>query len=150
MALPASQREPIAATSDEQPTLTRIDDLLVRAQARHGPPALVGPDGEHIPLPASLVRLLRQVVPTLLAEQAVTIMPLTQELTTQQAADLLNVSRPYLVKLLDGGLIPYGRVGTHRRVRFGDLLAYKQRRDAERRATLAELTRLSREFGLDE
>jgi excisionase family DNA binding protein len=150
MATVTAEDEPITAAAAERAALNRIDDLLTREQQRHQRPALVGSDGERIPLPESLVRLLRQAVPTLIEDQTVTIMAVNQELTTQQAADLLNVSRPYLIKLLDAGEIPVGRVGTHRRVRVGDLLAFKRRRDAERRQALARLTRLSREFGLDD
>lgn len=61
---------------------------------------------------------------------------------------MLNMSRPYLVQLLDGGQIPFSKTGTHRRIRLDDVLAYKERKKSERRASLSELTRLSQEFGL--
>ncbi len=79
--------------------------------------------------------------------QGVTLVPEDKELTTQQAADLLNVSRPYLVKLLEQRQIPYTKTGTHRRLRVADLVAYKARRDEERGEALAELTQLSEELG---
>jgi excisionase family DNA binding protein len=69
-----------------------------------------------------------------------TVMPLHRELTTQQAADLLNVSQPFLVQLLDEGRIPSETVGTHRRIRLADVLAFRQRDDEARMHVLAELS----------
>ena len=69
-------------------------------------------------------------------------------LTTQEVADSLHVSRPYLISLLDKGLIPYYRLKSHRRIHLEDLLAFRDEFDAERQKTLSELTRLSQEAGL--
>ncbi|OBQ35017.1 MAG: hypothetical protein AN485_14590, partial [Anabaena sp. MDT14b] len=71
---------------------------------------------------------------------AISIVPQEQKLTTQEAADLLKVSRPYLIKLLDQGEIPCIRVGTHRRVRFDDLMKYKEERDTKRREGIKQFT----------
>ncbi|SCL19689.1 DNA binding domain-containing protein, excisionase family [Micromonospora rhizosphaerae] len=92
--------------------------------------------GDQVELPAELYAALRQVVEALQRGLAVTVAPRTLTLTTQQAADLLGVSRPTVVKLLDEGKIPFERVGTHRRVLLPDLLAYREQRRADQYAAL--------------
>lgn len=92
--------------------------------------------GDRVELPAEVYAVLRQVVEALRQGLAVTVAPRTLTLTTQQAADLLGVSRPTVVKLLDEGKIPFERVGTHRRVLLPDLLAYREQRRAEQYAVL--------------
>lgn len=126
--------------------MVALDALLTRAAS--GAPKLVGPAGEEIPLPASVHRALRQVVHRLAQRDAVVVWPVQKDLTTQEAADLLNVSRPYLIQRLERGEIPYTKTGSHRRVKLSDLLAYRDRRDAERHAALDRLTQLSEELGL--
>ena len=76
------------------------------------------------------------------------IVPIHEELTTQEAADILNVSRQYLVELLDAQTIPHIKVGTHHRIRFADLVNYKNDRDAKRREGLSRMTKKSQQLGL--
>jgi excisionase family DNA binding protein len=149
---PAPDQEPVSASPSEQALLDKLEDVLreaseeATAQRR---PILVGADGEEVELPEPIFHLLRQIVPHLRRGHAVSLVPVQQELTTQQAADLLNVSRPFLVGLLERGEIPYVKTGTHRRIRYGDLLRFKRLRDATRRQALDRLTELSQEMGLD-
>jgi excisionase family DNA binding protein len=100
-----------------------------------------------VPRPAAV--MLAQVLALLANGQGVQIMPDRAMLTTQQAADVMNVSRPYLIGLLEQGQIPYEMVGTHRRIAFADLMEYKRKDDQRRRAVLDELTALGEELGED-
>ena len=108
---------------------------------------LVGVNGEKINIPEPIYQVLLQVVHAMASGKAISIIPQQQELTTQQAAEFLNVSRPYLIKLLEQGEIPHIKVGSHRRVRFDDLMNYKQQRDVKRREGLKELTQFLQDEG---
>lgn len=146
MAHSVPDRGPVAATAEERPAIGQIDRLFARSP--DGVSKIVGTGGEAIDLPMSVIRVLRQAVRAMAEDHMVTVVPVQKRLTTQQAADLLNVSRPYLIRLLEEDKIPFEKVGSHRRVRADDLLAYKRRRDAERDAALDELTRISQAMGL--
>jgi excisionase family DNA binding protein len=109
--------------------------------------ALVGPDGTRVALPEEIYRVLREVVETLSQGLAITIAPHNTLLTTQEAADLLGISRPTLVRLLEDGEIPFELRGRHRRVMLADVVNYQQSVKTKRRAALDEMTRIAAEDG---
>ena len=99
-------------------------------------------------LPATAIRLLLDLLTEMAAGNAITLIPVHAQLTTQQAADVLNVSRPFLVSLLEQGKIPHVKVGTHRRILFEDLMRYKKSIDRERQKALDELVRESEKLNM--
>lgn len=103
---------------------------------------------EPIEVPVKALRLLVDVLNHMAEGDAVSLVPVHAELTTQQAADFLNVSRPYLVALLEAQAIPFHKTGTHRRIYFRDLLQYKERRDTESATAMDELAAQAQELGL--
>src|SRR3954447_5550331 len=110
MATATLDRKPVFAPAAEQPAIRDLATLLELGDAPA--PELIARGAQHAPLPATVARLLARVVQELERGNAVTIVPVHAELTTFQAAELLNVSRPYLVRLLDQGKIQYRKVGT--------------------------------------
>jgi len=143
-------RDPITATEQERPNIAKVEDFLTRLDNEYNSscPRLMSSTGEEVELPEPVFHLLRQMVHDLAQGNSVTIVPLHKELTTQEAADILNISRQYLVELLEAGDIPFTLVGTHRRIRFSDLMDYKERRDARRREGLSRLAKKSQKLGL--
>ena len=133
-----------------------VADLTAFLRAHPTPTARVqlcadDPDAEtQVVIPAVAFRFFVDVLAELANGNAVTVAPVHAELTTQQAADILNVSRPYLIKLLDDKQIPFRRVGNRRKVLLIDLLGYKRNDDRRRQEILDELTREASELGLDE
>jgi excisionase family DNA binding protein len=105
------------------------------------------PEGT-VKLPLSAARLLVRILEEMARGNAVTLIPVHAELTTQEAAEMLNISRPSLIQLLEEGKIDYRRVGTHRRVRFEGLMRFKRGAEAARRAALAELAAYDQELGI--
>ena len=109
--------------------------------------ALVAPDGSRIELPSFVREVLVRVAERMQEGQAVAVIPLIQELTTQAAADLLGVSRQFFVRECEAGKIPFHLAGTHRRVLLKDVLEYKKRRSERRLRAIADMARHSEELG---
>ena len=125
-------------------------DAVVRALegAGVGGSRLVSRDGEAIELPEGIQALLVSIVENLRAGNGVSVIPLHAELTTVQAAELLNVSRPHLIKQIEAGEIPHHMVGTHRRLKLVDVLAYRDRLEAQADAALDAMTAEAEDLGL--
>lgn len=127
---------------EEAGSLARVFDFLAAheatGRARPRPRYFLSGSkaGDRVELPAEVYQVLRQVVDALAQGLAVTVAPVTQTLTTQQAADLLGVSRPTVIKLCDEGKLAFERVGSHRRIMLRELLAYRERRRDEQYAAL--------------
>lgn len=138
-----------------RPGEVRPQDLVaferVLEPLRRGEPArLIGPHGDAIELPGEIHELLVSIVENLKAGNGVTVIPMHAELTTVEAAELLNVSRPYLIKQLEAGALSFHMVGTHRRLRLADVLAYRDRMDEAAEDALAAMTAEAEELGLYE
>lgn len=140
-ALPDSEAVVLARTS-----ATELSRLL--KEHPDADRARVRLDDSDLVLPRQAVALLRDLLAEMAQGNAVTIVPTHAELTTQQAAAMLNVSRPHVVKLLETGTIPFVRVGTHRRIRYQDLLEYKAERDRESRDALDALANQAQDLDM--
>ena len=135
--------EPIALPESEGTQIRELNRIL-----QGGTPALVGAGGEKLELPDAVFRLLKDIVRNMQLGRAIILIPENQQLTTQRAADLLGVSRPHLIKLLEAGELPYHKAGSHRRIYLRDLVAYQKRRDAERKRALDGIAKEAYEAGL--
>lgn len=103
---------------------------------------------EDLVLPGQIMQLLLDIVSEMAKGNAISLVPIHHELSTQEAANLLNVSRPHIVSLLEKGVLPHRKVGAHRRVLASDVLAYKESLLSQRTLALDELTALSQELGM--
>jgi excisionase family DNA binding protein len=150
---------PSVSVAEHEPLMPTSEDIRLAKQsgrvlaAQLGKPTRLrlvkdGRDSEVVVLPNSAMRLFVDMLGHMARGDAVMLVPVNAELTTQRAADLLNVSRPFLIRLLEKGEIPHHMVGTHRRVRASDLMAYKERIDKQRMAILDELAREAQELGM--
>ena len=101
-----------------------------------------------ITVPFSAIKLFLEILTQMAEGNAITLIPIHAELTTQEAANLLNVSRPFLIKLLEEGKIPFHKIGTHRRIRFIDLLRFKEQSDKISQKALDELVEQAQELDM--
>ncbi len=136
--LPDEESVVLARASAEE--LSRLLSNMPSAARAH-----VRLDDTDLVLPRDALALLRDVLVEMAQGNAITIVPTHAELTTQEAANLLNVSRPYLVALLENGTIPFRKTGTHRRIRFHELMAYRERQEHQSNAALDELAAQAQE-----
>ena len=136
LTVPDETDSELAATASRELARARKASICVRLD-----------DGTDLQLPKAVTPLLIKILTEMGQGNAVTLIPLHAELTTQEAANLMNISRPYLNKLLDRGDIPHHKVGTHRRIRFEDLERFRGRREVERRKALEELAAQAQELG---
>ncbi|WP_247648160.1 helix-turn-helix domain-containing protein [Pannonibacter phragmitetus] len=143
-----SQRRP----TRQEAAVARVSEQALACHARDGAPLKLRVTGheetEVVELPAGAVTLLMEILKAMAAGQGVTVVPDDAELTTVQAAELLNVSRPFLIKLLEEGKIPHRKVGKHRRALMQDVIAYKRIMDRRREEILDQLVAEAQEQGM--
>jgi len=135
--MPSIEDAELAATASRALARAAKESLTVRLG-----------NGDELVLPKAATRLLSHLLMEMGQGNAVTIIPIHAELTTQEAADILNVSRPHLVSLLDAKKIPHHRAGTHRRIKFSDLCAYRDEFEQRRNTALAELAAQAQDEGM--
>ncbi len=137
--------EPIPLPKSEQQQVQDLEKLL-----RRGVPALISPSGERIELPGTVAEVLRTAVEFMSHGQTVTLIPDNQAITTQRAANILGMSRPFFIKQLESGLMAHHRIGNQRRVYLRDVLEFAKKRDKERLAALDLLAHDAFDAGLYE
>lgn len=148
----------MSISSVKSPSLPTDDDVLLAAESSRKLAAIIGNDDkarlclidgdEKLVVPVSAIRLLADILNQMAQGNAVSLLPIGHTLTTQQAADLLNVSRPYLVKLLEAGEIGFTKVGRHRRIKYQDLMAYMEKVDDNSRQSVDSLSRTAQDLGM--
>jgi excisionase family DNA binding protein len=143
--------QPITATETEAAIARKAAERLLGVAKANQDVTLHVEGASHIaiPLPAKAVQFMLTVLTAMAEGQAISVIPHEAELSTKQAADFLNVSRPYICKLIDEGKLPARMVNRHRRVKFADLVAFETASRTERREALAEMAREARELGLE-
>ena len=151
MTVSASHYElPPLLPTEQDAALARTSSRLLAACIGHGATARLRViDGQdEIEVPVAALRMLVDILANMAEGNAISLVPIHAELTTQQAADSLGVSRPHLVGLVDKGEIPHHKVGTHRRIFFRDLLAYRKERMGQSKAALDALAEQAQKLGM--
>ena len=143
----AQSRGPVVPTAEDVRMARCLAAKLAKAGDGEGVTVRVG-RGDAVPLPASAVKILAEILQHFAEGRAVVLGTREFEVSTQRAADILNVSRPYLVELLETGKVPFRRVGTHRRVRLDDVLSYQIEMRARTERALDALAAQAQELGL--
>ena len=138
-------KKQITLLNTEQQQVQALEKLL-----RGGVPVLVSPAGERIELPGTVFEVLRKSVGFMSHGEAITLVPDNQAITTQRAAEILGMSRPFFIKQLESGLMAHHRVGNQRRIYLRDVLEFAKKRDKERLSALDLLARDAFEAGLYE
>jgi excisionase family DNA binding protein len=139
----------IEPSADDSEVIARLDEVLRGTADDAGAPELVSPSGEHVAIPTGVAQALARVASEMAKGNSVAVVPVHHELTTHEAALLLHVSRPHLIRMLDEGRLPFRKVGSHRRVRFDDVTAFRAREEARREALLARIAKESQDLGLE-
>lgn len=144
--------EPVTPTDEEVGLAREAGQQLAKLAALESPVEVKvvgkGAKGESLVLPASSLKLLADILQQMASGHGVAVLSVDAELSTQQAAEVLNVSRPFLIKLLDERKLPHRKVGAHRRVLLRDVLDYKKKTDAERLEVLRELAEQAQELDM--
>lgn len=141
-AVMGQDQETVIPEQEDVQTFEKIEEILKRYQAQ-----LIGPEGQVTPIPPKMYHLMVRFAHLLATNKVVLLTPMDKDLTTQEAALYLGISRPTLVKLLAEGEIPFTQPGKHRRIQFENIKAYRDTRLAKRKKVLGDLTQMSEEMG---
>lgn len=143
-----TQITPIVIPNNHERNLAKTSSLMLAKHLQEDIKLNLSDSNESLTLPASVVRLLQNILSEIALGNSVALTALEAELSTKQASELLYVSRPFLIKLLEQNEIPFRKVGTHRRVMLQDVISYKQRIDAKRSEALRELAEQAQELNM--
>jgi len=140
---------PVAPKEEDRESIKQLLEALARHADAQAQIVIDGEPGETLVVPRPVFDILRQVAEVMASGRAISVVPIGMMLSTQQAAELVGVSRPFLISVIEKGELPFVMVGTHRRVRIEDLLAYKQQRETTRDAALRRLSEQAERLKLE-